>query len=346
MFIHARCAFLLFALLPCTSVVSAQRDIPYTPPAPGKIYLDVVVSPKSGPLVSGLQQQDFTLLDNKSPAPITSFKAMTSKQSPVDVLLVVDAVNTSYSVISYERAQIDKLLLANEGHIVNPTALAVFTDSGIHTQENYSNDGKALASALDQFTIGLRTIRRSSGVYGASERFELSLQALQRLATAEATRPGRKVILWVSPGWPLLSGPATQLTSKQHEQIFEDIVNISTRLRQARITLYSIDPLGSADLERTHYWENFLKGATKNGHVDPADLGLEVLAVQSGGLALNSSNDIAALLQQCIADTVSYYELSFDPLRPEQGDEYHHLEIRISRPGLAARTRQGYYAQP
>jgi hypothetical protein len=37
--------------------------------------------------------------------------------------------------------------------------------------------------------------------------------------------------------------------------------------------------------------------------VRSGNLALEVIATQSGGLALNSGNDIAAKLQQCVDDT-------------------------------------------
>jgi hypothetical protein len=80
--------------------------------------------------------------------------------------------------------------------------------------------------------------------------------------------------------------------------------------------------------------------------VQLGNLGLPVLAIQSGGLALNVSNDLAGLLQKCLSDTAPYYEISFDPPAAGQRDEFHHLEIQIAKPGLTARTRQGYYAQP
>lgn len=41
-----------------------------------QITLDVVVTDKSGKPVAGLQQQDFTLLDNKEPNKILSFNAV------------------------------------------------------------------------------------------------------------------------------------------------------------------------------------------------------------------------------------------------------------------------------
>jgi hypothetical protein len=67
-----------------------------------------------------------------------------------------------------------------------------------------------------------------------------------------------------------------------------------------------------------------------------------VLAVQSGGLALNSSNDIAAMLQKAVDDTKTYYELSFDPVQGEP-DEYHQIDVKLAKPGLTARTRSSYY---
>ncbi len=74
------------------------------------------------------------------------------------------------------------------------------------------------------------------------------------------------------------------------------------------------------------------------------DLSLPVLAIQSGGLALNSSNNIAGLIQECVADAAPYYEISFDSSPADRSDEYHHLEVKVAKPGLTARTRQGYYA--
>jgi len=46
-----------------------------------RIYLDVVVTPKSGEPVSGLQQQDFTVMDNKAPVAISSFRAVEGAQA-------------------------------------------------------------------------------------------------------------------------------------------------------------------------------------------------------------------------------------------------------------------------
>jgi VWFA-related protein len=340
----------LLPILLCPVAGFAQQVTPLAQPAAGpqKIYLDVVVSPKGGAPVAKLGQQDFTVFDNKAPQTITSFRALGGEAAPVEVILVIDAVNTSYQTVAYERGEIDKFLRANGGHLAYPTTLVIMTDTSTQIQNGFSKDGNRIANALEQYAIGLRSLTRSSGVYGASDRVQISIKALRLLATDEAALPGRKIVLWMSPGWPLLTGPGIELGPKQQQSIFDTVVSISAELRQARITLYSIDPRGASDAgtSRLFYYQGFLKGIHKPSQTDIADMGLQVIATQTGGLALNSSNDLAGLLQRCMADTNAYYELSFDPPPGDQPNEYHQLEVRVAKPGLIARTRNGYYSQP
>jgi VWFA-related protein len=347
MFLEARPELLLVVGLLFASAAGAQQDSPPKQSGHGTIILDVVASTKSGAPVTGLQQEDFTVLDNKVPQTITSFQVLGGSRAPIEVVLVVDAVNTGYEQVAYERDQIDKFLRVDEGRLAHPTTLAILTDTGMRMQEDFTMEGNALAASLDQQTVALRNIRRSAGFYGADERLQISLRGLGEIAAREAKRPGRKLILWVSPGWPFLSGPEVLLSNKDQEQIFADIVNISTQFLQSRITLYSVDPLGNADIgTRTFYYETFLKGVSKPSQTQPGDLGLQVLAAQSGGLVLNSNNDVSALLQKCIADTQTYYEIGFEASVAQRPNEYHHLEIRLAKHGLTLRTRDGYYAQP
>jgi VWFA-related protein len=171
------------------------------------------------------------------------------------------------------------------------------------------------------------------------------MDALQSIAGREAKRPGRKLILWVSPGWPLLSGPEVLLDRKQEEQIFDTIVTISTKLRQARITVYAVDPLGTQEsVGREFLYETYLKGVKDPGQSNLGNLALQVLAVQSGGSAFQGNNDVKGMLETAFADAEAYYELSFDPPLDAKRNEYHQLEVKVDRRGVSARTRTGYYA--
>jgi hypothetical protein len=75
-------------LLPlCGPLKAAAQQPPPAPNGNNKICLDVVVTPKSGPPVAGLQQQDFTLLDNKAAQTIVSFQALQGSTAPVEVIV-------------------------------------------------------------------------------------------------------------------------------------------------------------------------------------------------------------------------------------------------------------------
>jgi len=334
----------------CFSFVSglAQQNTP----ADRRITLDVVVRDKSGKPLAGLQEQDFTLLDNKLPQKIVSFRAIeggaAAADPPVEVILLVDEVNTSFTGVSVERQQIEGFLRQNGGELARPVSLAFFTDSRLAFGSASSRDGNALAADLNQKQSALRTITRSQGFYGADDRLQLSLQTLSQLAGEESTRPGRKLVVWVSPGWPLLSGPDVQLSSKNQQRLFSSIVAVSDGLRRARITLYDVDPLGMSDAGgfRTEDYKQFLKGVKSARQVQLGDLALQVLADQSGGRVLNSNNDVADEIATCVNDASAFYVLTFDGLPGDGPNEYHALEVKIDKPGLTAHTRTGYYAQP
>lgn len=348
MSIRTRICLVLGALATGVLIGSGQQITPVPQASTRSLHLSVIVAPKVGPPITGLQQDDFRLLlDNNSPQPITSFKAANSAQEPVKVILLIDAVNTNFDRVAYVRGEVQKFLRSNGGHLAQPTSIAVLTDKGTQIQRDFSTDGNTLSSTLDHYAIGLREITRATGIWGANDRVKISLTAVRQLTAYAETIPGRKIVLWVSPGWPLLSGNRIDLSSKQQQQIFTDVVSFSKQLQQSNITLYNINPLGpDENLFRADYYQNFLKGVSRSNQTDLADLSLQVLAIQSGGLSLNGNSDVSGSLKKCLADTNSWYEITFDTPVPERPDEYHHIEITMGKQGLTARTRDGYYAQP
>jgi hypothetical protein len=119
-----------------------------------QITLDVVVTDKSGRPQGGLQPQDFTLLDNKSPQKILSFQAMeepsTNAAAQVEIVLVIDPVNTSAQTVADERLRITKYLRQNGGKLAHPTSIVALSDTGLKNlgpyfrrkRSQYGNGGK------------------------------------------------------------------------------------------------------------------------------------------------------------------------------------------------------------
>jgi VWFA-related protein len=260
--------------------------------------------------------------------------------------LLVDAVNTSFQSTGLERQQLEKFLRQDGGHLPIPISLVFLTDTS-QGQVPATRDGNALADALNAHQTGLRTLGNLGGAQADLNRFQVSLKGLERLISHLAAEPGRKLVVWLSPGWPLLSGPRVQVTAKDQEVFFERVVHLSAALREARITLYSVNPLGVAEAGSfgAFYYESFLKGVTSADKAQSGNLGLQVLATQSGGRVLTSSNDIPNSIASCLLDAQAFYTLSFDSPPADHPNEYHDLQIKIAKPGLTARTQTGYYAQ-
>jgi VWFA-related protein len=341
---------------PQFQVQPRPADLATVPPlaADRRITLEVQVTEQSGAPIRGLQKEDFTLLDDKQPQSILFFHAFDSEAMPnsplAQVILVVDAVNTSVGANSSERSQVRRFLLQNgDKPLPWPVSLVLFSPQGPKMQDVPSRDGKALAALYDQYQTGLRSTNLTNAAYwGALERFTISLKALGLVVEHEKTQPGRKLVIWLSSGWPMLESADNSYTHKDALGFFDSITSFSTQMRQARITLYSVDPVGvrNAGTSQNSYYQAFLKGVTEAKKSSPANLALQVLAVQTGGRVFASSNDLAAAIGECVADARSFYVVSFNAAKADQANEYHALEVKVDKPGSAARTRTGYYAQP
>ena len=308
------------------------------------IQINVFTTPA---VAESLSAQDVQLLDNKQPRPVTSLRRIGAGGDPVHVIVVLDAVNLPFIRMAYERSEIEKFLRANGGRLTNPTTFAVVTDKATDVQQPFTTDGNALSAAIAKYPVGMREVRRDEGIWGADERTQISLKALTELTAYAAKIPGEKMVLWVSPGWPLLTGIRSDLTGKQHQEIFRSVVDYSQQMRLAKVTLYNINPLGpEEDLIRASYYQDFVKGIAKPQDTDIADLSLQVLAVQSGGLTFTGNSDVSGNMQKCVTEARSMYELTFTPAPAERADEFHQLQVTTVKPGVTARARNGYYAQP
>lgn len=339
---NERFVTLLFALLPAAAACATAQDSMRSE----SISISVAVDTKSGQPVTGLAQHDFTILDNKTPRPITSFKVAGTANEPIHVILLVDAVNMPYQALSYSRLGIEQYLKSNQGKLAYPTTIAILTDKGAQIFEGFSSDGNALNNLFHSQQIGLREIHRNSEWSGI-ERLQISLDAFQQLARFASRIPGRKVVMWISPGWPLVSGPDVTLSNRDARQIFNNVVQISNQLRQDELTLYNLNPWGVGEpLERTDMYEAFQKAPVDPNGVELGDLSLQVLAIHSGGLAIESDSDVTGNIEKCLDQVRSWYEIAFDPLPADKPNEYHHIEVRLDQRALTAHTTDGYYANP
>jgi len=329
----------------------AHRPLPRpkSPVVPeGKIQLDIVVNDGAGKPLLGLGPWDFKIFDNNLPRKIVSFRsydgAAVMPDPPVEVLLVIDTANLPFAHVSFVRQKIGEFLRQNDGKLKQPLTLILMTDAGVRVQPRPSTDGNAIANVVDGITGIVNTITPAMGGEGYLERFQRSARAMDNIAQNEARKPGRKLLIWTGPGWPTLNRPSDGYTEKQRRRNFDAIVELSTALREARITVYSVAPVtGSTN---AILYQQFLKGVNSYREASFGNLALKVLATQTGGLILGPDNDLVSQINRCIEDANAFYRISFDPPAADHPDEYHTLKIQVDKPGVTVRTSTGYYNQP
>ncbi len=204
-----------------------------------RILLNVLVTEPSGKPVMDLDENDFTLLENQQPQKIVSVRAVngSTASARVHVLLMLDALNSSARNMGYERKQVERFLRENEGKLPYPTTIMLLSSEGTRTSLT-SQNGAALIGELERLTkdfhsfgcsdegdeadggsstliflpgvggaAGKEGIRESKEAECLNQRYMRSLSALSRLAKQQVDVLGRAILIWLGPGWPLLSNP-------------------------------------------------------------------------------------------------------------------------------------------
>jgi|SRR5579864_1031098 len=335
----------------------AQLSSPASDTLQGLINLDVVVTDNSGKPISGLGLADFALLDSGQPQTILSFhefdELFSKADPPVGVILLIDTINMPSYLTAFERHEVERFLRRNGGHLGQPVSIFGLSDAGFWTLAQPSGDGNALATEIASDRLAFIQRRQLVG-NGTGEFVDhdppglLALRALGYIATSERRKPGKKLLIWIGPGWSIGSEKDFE-TQDPKSHTFETIYWFSTLLREARISFFffRVGQL-ETDPRSSDLYTHFLSGVESVQEASLKNLDKKVLAVQSGGRVLGSSpgNDLVSQIDDCIREGHAFYTLSFNPPNTDRPAEYHSLQVQIGQPGLSARTDTGYYDQP
>jgi hypothetical protein len=101
-------------------------------------------------------------------------------------------------------------------------------------------------NVVTQINDHVNSINPAMSTGGALERTQVSVHQLATIAENEAKKPGRKLLVWVGPGWPMLQSRAFQFSERNRRQYFDVIIELTNRLREARIVVYSVSPEDSS----------------------------------------------------------------------------------------------------
>jgi len=234
--------------------------------------------------------------------------------------------------------------LQRVSRLPQPTSFVFLSTDGLKIQDQPTQDPKILLANMENNPTSVRTFH-DTGYYSAEALREKSLMAMNVLAVKLSKRSGRKLVIWISPGWGEFIFQSSRMSRKDQEDLFSYEASLSVALRIARITLYSVDANGAqcVTCSRNSYYKNYLKGPYTAGDADHNDLMLQVLAAKTGGKVATGKNDIASMVGDCLADAQSSYILTFDAAPATPKTTFHELRVEVDKPGTQVRTRTGYF---
>jgi len=198
-----------------------------------------------------------------------------------------------------------------------------------------------LASEVEQ-NRSPRIVGRSGGADVSNSLFSFErssqsgppdLRALGSIAIDQRDIAGRKVVVWIGPAWPVNAGSAS----------FDDATELSTRLREARITLDNVNVWPNPDRS---FNPQDLQAPLSQRDMRPPKLALQVIATRTGGLVLDSSRELDRDIERCVERERSYFTLTFNPPHTDKMDEYRDIRVQVNRPRLTVRSLMGYYNEP
>jgi VWFA-related protein len=355
----------------------AERETQYA--AHHRILLNVQVTDALGHPVLGLHSQDFELHINHQPQKIASFQAVQhgGVTAHAHAFFVVDLLNNSARDLAKSREAIAKL--ADSGKpLPMPVSLVIISEKGMEISRE-SRNAEELAANLEQAARNVhfkdcaedwnnaaldKDIPITSPDYGAvrdregsvadtsnclNEKFKLSFTALLKLAHDQQDVPGRAILIWIGPGWPVLFGPHIAPDTPHMRQLyFSNLVEVSTELLEGQVTLDAVSWQASSSIAKLNPsdWETLMRGTPNVVQASARSVAMQVLAHASGGQVYMDKRNLKKELDRCLADADSYYVLGFDSIPSGLADEFRVIDIKVDKPGVLIRANTDYYAQP
>jgi VWFA-related protein len=282
-------------------------------------------------------------------------------------LFVLDEVSAANALRS--RAFLRRFLLRH--FAANDRGAVVFLGhQDPHAAQPFTNNPRLLMAAFERFTGGFPAEGAPQGAlasnnpgaageaalaqsHQAAQRAQAQIAGLDTMVGLESIvkmmaglHGRRKAMLLFSSGLPeaifrALSyggGAMTRAETAAHAAV--------TAATRGNVTIYPIDPAG------------LVTGMLDGGDLEPADpatagidnapsdrrMSLSMLADATGGFSLVNSNNYATAFDRIVRENSTYYTLGFTSSNEKRDGLHRSLRVRVMRPGLQVRAREGYVA--
>ncbi|MEK6398409.1 MAG: VWA domain-containing protein, partial [Terriglobus sp.] len=319
------------------------------------VVLDVVVTDRKGNVVTGLPKSSFHVTELDQPQTLLNFEEAgvhavpteasihstaeldaVAPQAPVNILLL-DEFNTRFEDMAFARYSLKKILQKQPDKLTTPTMLIAVSLTNFTVLQDYTQDKQTLIKALDHHFVAFPWQVHNGG--WVAERFATAFGTLTRVAQAVIGHPGHKNMIWIGRGFPaynFVNGPVD--TEIRVNNAVQQCVN---ELRDARITLYTIDPAGLTVTPGGGYGPDAAFNDPFGGNYQ-----FSKLAAATGGRSFYGRNDVDTEIGDGIRDGASFYSLAYRPTTTTTDPKkFRRIKVTLDDPNLKATTREGYYVE-
>jgi len=356
--------------------VALALPLPQASPAPTfrartrLVQVDVVVRDKNGPAL-GLNQDDFTLLDNGKPQKIAVFAVkgeQSSKQAVVPLpagtvsnrvnrngqeaatstVLLIDRLNTAVENQHYANEKIVKFLETRRSQ----DRIGIYTfGGGLRVVQDLTDDPERLSRAVNRLkpqNAKTRTLDvpgefekrevEMSGNGHALEEYTL-LTANERVLSMKQAFEAIARHLAQVPGrknliWLTGSFPLLVKTVHETKDFSQDMKQAARALNDANVALYAVDARGFVGGVFNPNWGFNIPGLDT----------MNTLAGLTGGRAFYADNGLDSLIAAAVEDSELIYTLGFYPSQESQDGDWHKLKVSVDKRGMSVRYREAYFA--
>jgi Ca-activated chloride channel homolog len=268
------------------------------------IALSVTVSNPGHQYVGDLGRDDFSVFENGVPQTVTFFGR---SAVPLELALLLDSSASMEQTLPI--AQEAAMGFARTLRSADLASIIDF-DSTVKTAQAFTNNIPALEDAIRGTTAG-----GSTALYNA---VYIALKELTKLIPQDdRDKPRRRAVIVLSDG-----DDTSSLVG------FDEVLDLASR---SDIVIYTIG-LGRREPNRSDGQEG--------------EFVLRRLAEQTGGRAFfpKEARELAGVYGEIREELSSQYSLAYESNRGRSGGEWRRILVRVNRPNVIVRTRQGYFA--
>jgi len=181
--------------------------------------------------------------------------------------------------------------------------------------------------------------------------------------------PGRKSLVLLSDAIQIFDAPASFVNSDlpmlpnmpggvggQRVRTMTAMRSLVDSANRSGVMIYTVDPRGLVTTSLTAQDSvggdarrvTMLSGQRQLDFNFSQD-GMGMLAEQTGGVFYRNTNDIAGALRKALDDQEGYYLVAFQPddetfEKTKDSTKFQRLSVKVKRPGVSLRYRQGFFA--